>query len=74
MAATVEIYVALLDEGTSVWRPVQAKPLGDSAYEILGVVPEEETWEFKPGTTVRCKEQVFSSGARGLVAYEAVAP
>jgi hypothetical protein len=74
MDATAEIHVALLEEGTSVWRPVRARLLSGDTYEILGIVPQDEKWQFTPGTRVRCKEHVFSGGARGLVAYEAVAP
>ena len=73
MVAAAQVFVALLNEGTKAWRPVQARPLGGGAFEILGIVPNHETWQFSPGTKVRCREQLFSDGAKGLVAYEAVA-
>ena len=64
------IYVALLDEGVEVWRPVRAKPLGGREFEIIGIVPPKESWQFAPGTRVLCKEKVFADGGIGLVAYE----
>lgn len=66
------IYVALLGEGTDVWRPVQADRVDCQRYQIVGTVPEGESWEFEPGSIVRCKETHFSDGAHGLVAYEKV--
>ena len=73
MTPTREIYVALLNEGTTVWRPVQARPLAGDEFEILGPVPAEETWEFPPGAVVRCKTHRFNDGVVGLRAYEQVA-
>ena len=73
MAAAVQIFVALLDEGAEVWRPVEARPLGGESYEILGPVPADERWQFTPGQRVLCREKAFSDGSKGLVAYEVVA-
>ncbi|MEW5904202.1 MAG: hypothetical protein AB1722_07635 [Pseudomonadota bacterium] len=72
MATEQKIYVALLEEGTDVWRPVMAKQTSNESFLILGEVPAEESWQFLPGTHVRCEEHVFSGGMRGLVAVEAV--
>jgi len=72
MIAEHKIYVALLEEGTDVWRPVMAKQITDKSFLILGEVPAEESWEFAPGSQVRCEEHVFSGGERGLVAVGAV--
>jgi len=69
-----EIYVALVDEGTKTWRPAQARAVAANEFEILGVVPEGEVWEFPPGTRVRCKEQQFASGETALVAFARAAP
>jgi hypothetical protein len=66
------IYIALIDEGVDVWRPVKAKPMGDDLFLLLGPVPPDELWEFQPGQVVRCREKAFSSNERGLVAYEEV--
>jgi len=65
------IYIALANEGTPVWRPIEAKKLEENLYEIPidVVVPKDEEWEFKPGTKVKCKEKAFSDGKIGLVAY-----
>jgi hypothetical protein len=73
MASSQEIYVALLNEGTEVWRPVQARALGGGEFEILGIVPAGELWQFPPGTRVRCKEHHFADGIAALRAYEKVA-
>lgn len=63
----------LLGEGTEAWRPVSARALGGNEFEVLGIVPPDENWQFPPGHRVRCKEKVFSAGTVGLVAYEEIA-
>jgi hypothetical protein len=57
---TRTIYVALLDEGVDVWRPVEAEELGSGRYLILGQVPEDERWEFPPGTIVRVEMKMLA--------------
>lgn len=55
---SVEIYVQLLEEGTPTARPTQAVPLGNGLYKILPTPnydPEDEIWEFPPGSIVRCE-------------------
>lgn len=55
--ATTTIYIRLLDEGTTVYRPTGAEELGDGIYRVLATPDydtEDETWEFPPGTLVRC--------------------
>jgi hypothetical protein len=64
------IYVALLDEGTDCWRPVQAERISDSEFVLHGSVSEDERWEFQPGDHVRCVSRTFSNGQRALVAVE----
>lgn len=52
----VTIYVALLEEGTDVWRPVQALPVGDDKFVLIrpnDYDEEDETWQFLPGAIVR---------------------
>ena len=63
------IYVALLDEGVDVWRPVQAERVRTGVFRILPMNPdpEDERWEFPPGSVVRCEEREVSEG-RALVA------
>ena len=64
------IYIALLDEAVDVWRSVQARDLGGDQYEIMGIIPAGERWQFLPGTRVRCREHRFADGSIGLAAYE----
>lgn len=73
-AEVVTIYVALKDEGTEVWRPVQAASLGGDLLRIVSANddPGDEHWEFATGTIVRCKQQALSDGQSHLVAIEAV--
>jgi hypothetical protein len=63
------VYVALLEEGTDVWRPVVADVAGLGLFRLLGSVPEDESWQFQPGEVVRCAERVLSGGPV-LVAVE----
>lgn len=54
------IYVRLLDEGTEVFRPTEAKPLSDGCFKLLSTEdydPDDENWEFPPGSVVRAVEQ-----------------
>lgn len=65
------IYVALLDEGIDVWRPVEARRLSPDTYLIVDqdYDPRTETWEFEPGTAVRCRTE-SRDGRQILVATE----
>lgn len=59
MQELVEIYVALLDEGIDVFRPVQAVVIGENKYRLLGLDqydPDDEIWEFPPGSIVSGKK------------------
>jgi hypothetical protein len=68
------IYVALINEATSVWRPVEAVPITENVFRIApGSVPDGEEWEFAPGTTVRCESRDLSGGP-SLVAVEHLRP
>ena len=60
----VEIYIALLDEGVPVWRPVRASRVSDNVYRIVDQAynTEEETWEFTPGTEVVCEPRSLTGG------------
>lgn len=62
---TETIYVALLDEGVDVWRPVPAHQADDQTYVILrpdGYDPTEENWEFPPGSIVKVRSRRVSDG------------
>ena len=64
------IYVALANEGISVWKPVEAVPITENVFRIApSSVPDGEEWEFAPGTTVRCERRDLSGGP-ALVAVE----
>ena len=61
----VRIHVRLLDEGTEVSRPTEALNLGNGLFRILpsrDYDPEDESWEFPPGSIVRCEKRLGSSG------------
>jgi hypothetical protein len=62
------IYIPLRNEGTNVWRPVQAERLDDGSYRVLGPVPSGEEWSFSPGAVVRCEQRTFQTGGERLVA------
>lgn len=68
---TIKVYISLLEEGTDTLRPTQAVALGDNVYELLPTPqydPENETWEFLPGTKVVCEEQDHFMAGKILVA------
>ena len=47
------VYVRLLDEGTDVWRPVDAQRIGATTYRLSDTpTPEDEVWSFQPGDIV----------------------
>ena len=51
---------------------MQAIKLEENLFEIPASTEtaEDEEWEFKPGTKVKCKEHTFTDGQAGLIAYE----
>lgn len=64
------VFVRLLDEGTDVWRPVQARRLGETTYQIANEpVPEDEAWSFQPGDIVVVEQR---SDGQSLVAVARV--
>lgn len=71
MTGLREIYVHLENEGTEVWRPVDAKHIEADLYLIPEdtVVPDDETWQFQPGTVVRCTH-ADKQGEDCLIAVE----
>ena len=53
---TETVYVRLLEEGVDVWRPVPAVWLGGDVFELSDApIPEDEVWEFAPGSRVIVK-------------------
>lgn len=66
------IYIQLLEEGTKVYRPVPASEIEHNIYEVKGFEvydPEDEVWEFPPGTQVIVEEQ-YLDGEHVLVAIK----
>jgi hypothetical protein len=56
------IYIQLLEEGTKVYRPVPSFQIEDNLYEVGGFEiydPEDEVWEFTPGTYVLVVEKTL---------------
>ena len=56
---TVEIYVNLLEDGTPRSRPAQAQVLENGLFKLLPTEnydPDDEHWEFPPGSIVRGRE------------------
>lgn len=54
------IYIKLLGEGTIVYRPVPAIEIGKNIYQLKGEEifdPDDEEWEFLPGTKVKVKQK-----------------
>lgn len=68
---TETIYMYLLDEGVDVWRPVQAEKFGPELYRVLGPVPEEEVWQFPPGSIVRVQIKRLENSDYPVAAYNA---
>ena len=63
MRGMATIYLALKDEGVDVWRPVEATDQGGGIYRISDApIPDRETWEFAPGSPVRCERRQLSDG------------
>jgi len=58
------VYVYLLDEGTDVWRPVNAERVNESQYRLDPnvLMPDGESWEFPPGLLVECDRKRLSDG------------
>lgn len=69
----VTIYVALRDEGTDVWRPVEAQEQHDGSYLIVSSNedPDDEKWQFNAGDRVRCENRHLAGGHQ-LVAVSVV--
>jgi hypothetical protein len=65
------IYIALIDEGVDVWRPVEAREDIDGTFRLPDQAPAGELWQFPPGSIVRCERQLADGEV--LVAAEIVA-
>jgi hypothetical protein len=68
--SAVEIYVRLLDEGTDCTRPTLGIVLENGLIQLLptdNYDPDDEHWEFLPGSIVRVQE-IRNAGGSYLVA------
>jgi hypothetical protein len=66
------IYIRLLEEGTEVFRPTAAEPIGSQFFKVLRTAnydEEDEVWEFAPGSAVECERRQLE-GAEVLVAIK----
>lgn len=63
------ILMPLVEEGTPVWRPVEARKIGKDRYQIPKsvLVPDHEKWLYQPGSTVRCELRTFHDDTVALV-------
>ena len=47
------VYVRLRNEGTEVWRPVEAERLSEATFRLSDApIPDDEEWTFEPGEVV----------------------
>ena len=63
----VLIYIPLLDESVSVARPTYGQALENNIFRVLPTEkynPENEIWEFPPGTVVKCEKKVMLDGTQ----------
>ncbi len=68
---THEVFVPLRDEGTGVVRPTRAFALGGMRFQLIepeGYDPDDEQWQFLPGSEVTCRIEVLG-GREVLVAH-----
>jgi hypothetical protein len=73
---SVTVYVRLLDEGTTVYRPTTGLLLGPLRAQLLAFADydaEDENWEFKPGSVVALDRRILQ-GKKVYVAVELLEP
>jgi hypothetical protein len=58
----ITVYLKLRNEGTDVWRPVEAEPVGPNQYRILSQPIEGETWPVAQNEIVQCEPRILSGG------------
>lgn len=64
-----QIYIYLLNEGTDVWRPVDAELIEENIYKILSKnTDSSEEWQFSTNDIVECEDKIFQNGDKGLIA------
>lgn len=60
MATT--IYLKLRNEGTDVWRPVEAERISNGRFRILTKPAQHEDWPVEQTEIVECERHVLSGG------------
>ncbi len=71
----IKIYVQLLEEGSDTILGTTADDLGNGTYRLLPTPeydPEDQIWEFLPGSVVRIKEHKLLTGEKIWYAFEEV--
>ena len=69
------VYVHLLEEGTPTSRGTEAIPLGNNIYKLLATEdydPNDEVWQFLPGSIVRCEQSTTADNEPILLAIEQI--
>jgi hypothetical protein len=56
------LYMPMLDEGTDVWRPIAAQPLGHSMAQVCSETPDDESWQYPTGARIVYEERELSGG------------
>lgn len=66
MTEEISAYVRLLGEGTDVYRPVQLERLSDGIFVVQEKFydPDDEKWEFPPGSIVKLTKHMLSDGSQ----------
>lgn len=75
MAMTTKIFIRLLEEGSPAAQGTEAIDMGNGLYKILPTPtydPEDEIWEFIPGSIVRCTKTLDARDNEILLAVEKV--
>jgi hypothetical protein len=58
----LRVFVRLLGEGTTAFRPTRATPIGFDSAKLLAPTdfdPTDEHWEFEPGSLVRLERRIL---------------
>jgi hypothetical protein len=68
MTETQMIYVELLNEGVTVYRPIEATRDRDGSFRLPASAPADEDWRFEPGSRVVCELEDIGGEEPQLVA------
>lgn len=69
----IVIYIRLLNEGVDVVRPTYGEFIANNIFRVLPTEnydPEDEEWEFLPGSIVECKRKTSPDGKEALLAVK----